>query len=313
MAKQKKNNLKGSIMLLICALVWGFAFVVQSSSMETIGPLLFTNVRFFIGGIVLIPVAIFFEQRSENNEKISKKLRRKLSLNSIMPGIFCGIFLALATTFQQLGILTTSAGKSAFITAFYIIFVPVAGVFFGRKVKGAILLSIVLAIVGFWLLCIQDDFNISQGDILTVFCAIFFTVQIMLVDRAMRMGTNPIICSLIEFFTVWALTLVPTLYFEGFDINRIYASAGSILYTGIVSAGIGYTLQTLGQRETDPALATLIMSLESVFAAIFGAIFLNEILSLRELAGCALVLAAVLMAQLSSFKCFTWHPDRQGD
>lgn len=301
MSATKKNNLRGSLLLLLTALIWGTAFVAQSSAMDSIGPLLFTNVRFFIGGMVLIPVIIFLGKRSVKKGEISPELHGKLTQNSIRPGIGCGVFLGIASLFQQYGLVTTSAGKSAFITALYIVLVPIAGLFSGRKPYRALVLSIIMAVMGFWLLCIKENFSISTGDILTAFCALFFTFQIIFIDRVMAAGADPIVCSATEFFTVWAITFIPMLIFEGFDFQLILAAAPSILYTGILSAGVAYTLQTVAQKETEPALATLIMSLESVFAAISGALLLGEVLSMREILGCVLVLAAVLIAQLAPF------------
>lgn len=294
------NNLKGSLLLFLTALIWGTAFVAQSSAMDHIGPLLFVSVRFFIGGLVLIPLIIYFGNRSIKKGEITKNQHRKLLQASIKSGILCGIFLTIGTLFQQYGLIYTTAGKSAFITALYVVLVPVVGVFIGKKINKAIIVSVILAVTGFWLLCIQEDFSMSTGDILTAFCALGFTAQIMSIDWAMQQGTDPIVCSATQFFTVAVLSFVPMLIFEGFDGDLIVTAAPSILYTGIFSGGVAYTLQMVAQKYTDPTLATLIMSLESVFAAISGAIILHERLSFRDILGCVLVLLAVLMAQLLS-------------
>lgn len=297
MSFEKKNNISGSLMLLATALIWGTAFVAQSSAMDNIGPLLFVNVRFFLGGLVLIPFIWYFGHRDRMQGKMSAKIHRKILIDSIIPGIFCGIFLGIATLFQQYGIITTTAGKSAFITALYIVFVPIAEIFLGKSIHKSIIISIFLAIIGFWLLCIKDDFSISHGDILTLACAIFFTGQILCIDYVMKKNVDPIMTSCVEFFTVSVMTLIPMLIFEGFELDKIYLALPSILYTGIFSAGVAYTLQMVAQRKTEPALATLIMSLESVFAALAGWIILGEAMSIREFSGCVLVLVAVILAQ----------------
>lgn len=295
-----RSKIKGSFLLLVTAIIWGMAFVVQSSAMDSIGPFLLTNIRFFVGGLVLIPVSIFLAKRDIDEGEISLEKKHDLIIKSIKPGIRCGIFLCIASLLQQFGLLTTSAGKSAFITTLYIVFVPVAGIFLGKKINKLICFCIIIALAGLYLLCINKGFSIATGDILTLLCAVTFTAQIISIDLAMQEGADPVICAMVEFFTVSALSLIPTLIFESFDFGLIINAAPSILYTGVFSSAIGYTFQMIGQKEAGPILATHIMSLESVFATIAGALILHEFLSLKEISGCLLVFIAVITVQLSS-------------
>lgn len=295
----RKNNPRGAFLLFITALIWGLAFVAQSSAMDHIGPLLFVCVRFFLGGLILIPITIYMGNIRIKNGLITPSARKKEILDSIKPGVLCGLFLCLATVFQQYGIMTTTAGKSAFITALYIVFVPVAEFFLGKRINKVMIFSVIAAIFGFWLLCVKDDLEVAFGDILTVFCAVFFTLQIVLIDHYMEQDLDPIVTSMVQFFTVSILCFVPMLIFEGLRIDLIFAASYSILYTGIFSVGVAYTLQMVGQKMTDPTLSTLIMSLESVFATLAGALILHEMMTPREIIGCAIVLFSVIISQLA--------------
>ena len=294
------RNLRGSLALLITALVWGVAFVFQSTAMEDIKPLLFSSVRFFLAGLVLIPIIALRGTKARAEGKFKKEERQELIKLSVKGGIICGIGLTGGSIFQQYALITTSAGKSAFITALYIILVPIAGIFIGKRINKMVWVSVTVAIAGFYLLCIKDGLgNIARGDMLCLCSAFVFTFQILSIDHFMEKGADPFILSCVEFFTVTALLFFPMLFIEGFHMTPIKKAMGSILYCGIMSGGVAYTCQVLGQRDAEPAIATLIMSLESVFAALAGWVLLHERLSLRELTGCGLVFAAVILAQLT--------------
>ena len=293
------KNTRGSIILLITALIWGTTFVVQSSAMDDIGPLLFLVTRFFLGGLSLLPVIFFMDKKrlrdgSLNNEHISS-----LNKYSVKAGFICGLALMAAAALQQYGLITTSAGKAGFITAIYIVLVPIAGFFIGKRIPKATWISVLIAIVGFYLLSIKEGFSIETGDLLCLLCAFGFTVQILLVDHFMENKADALILSCTEFFTVSAVLFFPMLIVEGFHFILIKNAAFSILYCGIMASGVAYTFQVIGQRDTSPTMATLLMSLESVFAALSGWLLLGEKLTLRELAGCILVFIGVIIAQLA--------------
>ena len=293
------RNTRGCILLLITALIWGTAFVAQSTAMDNIGPLLFVVARFLLGGAVLLPFIFILNKKKLNSGLITKSAQRDLTAESIKGGMICGLGLLAGTTLQQYGLITTSAGKSAFITALYIIIVPIAGTLIGKRISKAVWISVVIAIIGFYLLCIKDGFSVAKGDFLCLLSAFAFTFQILFIDHFMEKGVDPVILSCTEFFTVAFIAFFPMLIFEGFHMQLIKDAAFSIFYCGVMSSGVAYTLQVIGQRDTDPAIATLIMSLESVFAALSGWLLLHEQMTARELIGCAMVFAAVLIAQLS--------------
>ncbi len=294
------KKLRGSLVLFVTALIWGVAFVFQSTAMDDIKPLLFSVVRFFLAGLVLLPVIAVRNARSPEFKKLAEEKKQDLKLLSIKGGIVCGFGLMGGSILQQYGLVTVSAGKSAFLTTLYIILVPVAGIFLGKKAGKMLCVSVIVAITGFYLLCMKDGFgHIEKGDMFCLLSAFAFTFQIHSIDHFMEEGADPIILSCTEFFTVSALLFFPMLIMEGFHMAPIKNALGSILYCGVMSGGVAYTCQVLGQKDADPTIATLIMSLESVFAALAGWILLHESLSLRELTGCVLVFAAVILAQIT--------------
>lgn len=289
--KSIAKKLRGSLTLLLTALIWGSAFVAQSAGMEFVGPLTYNGVRTLIGGIVLIPVVFLFG--SFSRAKKNKKLRL-----SVIGGAVCGVILAAASTLQQYGINETTVGKAGFITALYIVLVPVFGMFFGRKTTVITWICVAMATVGFYLLCVKENFNISRGDLLVLASSLFFSFHIMVIDRFNGKGCDGVIMSCVQFLTAGLLLLPFVFIFESPTVSQLLDANLTILYGGLLSCGVGYTLQIIGQRDTEPAAATLIMSLESVFAALFGWLLLHETLSPKELVGCALVFIAVLGAQM---------------
>lgn len=218
--------------------------------------------------------------------------------STLIGGICCGIALGAASCLQQVGISMTTAGKAGFITALYIVIVPVLGVFIGKKIPKITWLCVAIAVAGFYLLCVNEGFSISRGDLTVLGCAVLFSIHILLIDHFVSQGVDGVLMSCIQFFVAGALSLVLTLLFEEPSLNAILSAKVSILYAGILSSGVGYTLQITAQKHTDPTIATLLMSLESVFAALSGWLILHETLSPKELLGCALVFAAVILAQI---------------
>ncbi len=282
-------------MLLITSLIWGTAFVAQSEGMNYVEPFTYNAVRTLLGGIVLIPVIFLFRFIGKRGGSPPKQYSLK---NTIKGGLCCGMVLFVASSFQQAGIAQTTAGKAGFVTALYIVIVPVLGLFIRKPVSLKMWLFVAAAIAGFWLLCIKEDFSISTGDLLVLVCALFFAVHIMVIDHFNEKNTDGVLMACIQFFTAAAFMLICMFVFEKPDINKIIEARTTILYSGIMSCGVAYTLQILGQRHTDPTVATLLMSLESVFAALSGWALLGEELSFKELAGCGLVFVAVVSAQL---------------
>lgn len=290
------KNFKGSIMLLITSLIWGTAFVAQSEGMNYVEPFTYNALRTLLGGIVLIPVIMLFRFLDRKNGKEKSEFSLK---NTIVGGMCCGVALFVASSFQQAGIAHTTAGKAGFVTALYIVIVPVIGIFLHRKMPLKMWLFVAVALVGFRLLCIKENFGISVGDLL-VFCgAIVFAVHITVIDHFNEKGTDGVLMSCIQFFTAGLLMLICMFIFEKPVVANIVDAGGTILYAGIMSCGVAYTLQILGQRHTEPTLATLLMSLESVFAALSGWLILGEKLNMKEFFGCVLIFAAVILAQVA--------------
>jgi len=292
------NHLKGNLMLLVTAIIWGSAFVAQSAGMEYVEPFTYNMARSIIGFLVLIPVVIIFRKKALTETKDLKLREKAINKNSIIGGIFCGIALCIASNYQQVGISMTTAGKAGFITALYIILVPILGIFLGKKIPKIIWLCVTIAIIGFYLLCIKDGFVISKGDFYCLICAVCFSIHIMTIDYFSAFDTDGVMISCVQFLTAGLISLVLALLFETPTLNAIWDARITILYAGVLSSGVAYTLQILGQRYTTPTVATLIMSLESVFAALSGWVILNESLSGRELLGCIVVFTAVILAQI---------------
>lgn len=290
------KNFKGSIMLLITSIIWGTAFVAQSEGMNYVEPFTYNAMRTLLGGVVLIPVMLLFRFHDKRNEKEKSSCSLK---NTVIGGICCGVALFIASSFQQAGIAQTTAGKAGFVTALYIVIVPMIGIFLHKKMPLRMWLFIAIALAGFWLLCIKQDIGISSGDLLVFFGAIAFAVHITVIDYFNQKNTDGILMSCIQFFTAGLLMLICMFIFEKPTIPNIMGAGGTILYAGILSCGVAYTLQILGQKHTNPTLATMLMSLESVFAALSGWLILGEKLSIKEFIGCVLIFAAVILAQLA--------------
>ena len=284
-------------MLLLTAIIWGGAFVAQSVGMDYVGPFTFNAVRCIVGGIVLLPCIVLFDKM--NGKKPSLwGTEDAVSRKSLMTGgVVCGVLLAVASSFQQMGIQYTTVGKSGFITAMYILVVPVLGLFAGKKVSVLTWGGVALAVAGLYLLCMTDGFALSVGDMLVLACAFSFSFHIMVVDKYSPV-VDGVRMSCIQFFVCGIICAIPAVMFENPQLAQIFAAAKPILYAGVMSSGVGYTLQIIGQKYTQPTVASLLMSLESVFAVIFGAIILHETMSGRELFGCVLMFAAIVLAQI---------------
>ncbi len=295
-----KKQMISAAELLLTAFIWGVAFVAQSVGMEYIGPFTFNCVRSIIGGLVLIPLILILRKGKKNGGTVSaditaqKRLYRK---NTVLGGICCGSFLAVASSFQQFGIMHTTVGKAGFITALYIVIVPVLGIFMKKKVAPIVWVSSAIAIIGFYMLSISGQVSINKGDILVLICAVLFSLHILVIDHFSPRGDSVAI-SCIQFFTSGTICGIGMFLFENPQISDILAAYVPILYAGVMSCGVAYTLQIVGQKNMDPTVASLILSLESVFSALAGWLLLEQSLSTKELIGCGLVFAAVLLAQM---------------
>ena len=289
--------MKSTIQLFLAALIWGFAFVAQSAGMEYVGPFTFNVVRSIMGSLVLLPVALFWKSEEQKQEE-EKKNRKQLWIG----GCCCGLLLATATNLQQLGIMTTSVGKAGFLTALYIVLVPIVGLFFKKKCGINVWIGVCCSIVGLYLLCMTDGMKgIATGDILLLGCAILFTFHILVIDY-FSPKVNGIQMSCIQFFVASIVSSIPMVMTETPTISSIWEAKLPLLYAGVMSSGVAYTLQILGQKNYNPTIAVLILSLESSFSVLGGFLILGERLSMREGLGCVLMFVAIIMAQLPNKK-----------
>ncbi len=301
--ERNRTQLRGAALLMLTALIWGTAFVAQSVGMDHLGPCAFTAVRNYIGCVALLPVIAFASRLrkgkpEDDGEQVPPaKARKRL----VLWGAACGLLLGSATLLQQAGMQTASPGKAGFLTALYIVIVPVLGVFLGRRPGLKVWAGVVLALVGAYLLSVKGGEGIATGDLLVIASAVVFSLHILVVDFVPA-GVDGVKLSCVQFLVAGLLATVLALLFESFTFSDILAAWVPLLYTGIISSGVGYTLQILGQRTVNPTVASLILSLESVFAVLAGWVLLGQPLSPRELVGCALVFVAVVLAQLPQKK-----------
>lgn len=289
-----RQQTKGSLMLLLCAMIWGAAFVAQSEGMNYIGPYTMQATRYFLAGVVLLPVIALRDKKG-----ISQKPSGAGAKKQLLCGVICGIILCIASNVQQFGILHTTVSKSGFITTMYIILVPFLGVFLKLRVKLSNWLCAMVALGGLYLLCAGAGglSGINKGDWLCLLGAVFFAVHILFIDRACQ-SLDGVRLSCAQFFTTSIVSTILMLLFETPSWQALCAAWLPIVYAGVCSGGIGYTLQILGQQLVAPTLASMILSLESCFATLFGWLLLHQSLSLRELLGCGVIFGAIVIAQL---------------
>ena len=288
-----KQQIKSSLILLLTATIWGVAFVAQSVGMEYIGPFTFNAIRCVLGGLALIPVILVLKKKTgaENQEKEDKK-------TLWAGGIACGVILCIASNLQQFGIMEASVGKSGFFTALYIVMIPVIGIFIGKRPGIKLWFCVALAVVGMYLLCMKDgSFTIDRADIMLLLCALAFSFHILVVDY-FSPKVDGVKMSCIQFFVCGVLSAVGMLFTEIPDISNIQAAWLPLLYAGLLSCGVGYTLQIVGQKGINPVIASLIMSLESVISALAGWVILGQVLSPKEILGCVLMFVAIIITQI---------------
>ena len=299
----QKMPLKNSLCLLLAATIWGIAFVAQSVGMEYVGPFTFNGVRSLIGAAVLVPV-IFLLNRSKDTASAAADPSTSTTTSSpyyprdlMIGGIACGIALFAASNFQQFGIKYTTVGKAGFITACYIVIVPIIGLFLKKKCSPFIWTAVVMALIGLYLLCITDGFSIGLGDVLVLVCAFLFSLHILVIDY-FSPKTDGVKLSCIQFLVCGILSMIPALILEHPQISSILTAWLPILYAGIMSCGVAYTLQIVGQKNVNPTVASLILSLESCISVLAGWVILGQKLSAKELLGCIIMFAAIILAQL---------------
>lgn len=326
-----KTQVRNSLLLLLTAIIWGSAFVAQSVGMDYVEPFTFTFARSIIGGIALIPcIALLRKARSARmrrdayeedvatqphlaresvkTDSYAGKARsarmRRLQITKMewLGGICCGVALFAASNFQQFGITHTTVGKAGFITALYVVIVPILGLFMKKRVSFLIWICVVLSVVGLYLLCMTEgSFSLAYGDLLVLICAVLFSFHILIIDYFSPKGDGVII-SCIQFFVCGILSGIVMLFVENPSIENILHAKWPILYAGVLSSGVGYTLQIVGQKGVNPTVASLILCLESVVAVLAGWLILGDTLTTRELAGCILMFVAIVLAQLPAPK-----------
>lgn len=289
------KSLKGTLLLLLTAFIWGTAFVFQRVGMDFIEPFTFNGVRNLVGAAALLPVIFLLSRlnissKGEESDNFSRFMY-------IPGGIACGVILFAASSLQQVGLQYTPAGKAGFLTALYMVLVPIAQIFMRKYAGMKVWICVIIATFGTYLLSVKDGFTIENGDIYVILCAVVFTFHIIVIDY-FSPKSDAVKMSCVQFLTCGVISLVFAFIFETPSWQKIFDAIIPILYTGVMSSGVAYTLQIIGQRMSPAPVACIVMSLESVFALLTGAIFLSETMSLKEGFGCALVFIAVILSQI---------------
>lgn len=292
----KTQILKSNLLLLLAASIWGFAFVAQRVGMQYVGAFTFNGVRFALGSLSLLPLILYFNRQESKRENSTGSFKK-----AVVPGLLAGMVLFLAASLQQVGMLETTAGKAAFITGLYIVLVPILGIFLKQKMSINNWLGALIAIAGLYLLCVTDSFTIAKGDLLELAGSFFWAVHILLIGHFAG-KVDALKLSAIQFATCSVLSLAAALIMEKIALPDLLQAAVPILYGGICSVGIAYTLQVVGQKNAHPAHAAIILSMETVFAALGGFLLLDEYLSFRGLVGCTLMFIGMLLPQFQVFK-----------
>lgn len=290
-----KKELKSNLMLLLAAAIWGFAFVSQRIGAKYLGAFTFNGIRFMMGGVSLIPLLIF--ARNKNTVIIKEKIS---IAKTIRAGMILGVILFVAASLQQVGMMSTTAGKAGFITGLYLVLVPVFGIFLKHRTHFSMWIGVFLAFIGLYLLSVTEGFKISKGDLYVLIGAIFWTCHILSIDYFTK-KIDALWLSFVQFVTCSVLSLVTGWLTEKTTLYGIEQALIPLLYGGLCSVGIAYTLQAVGQKHAKPSHAAILLSLESVFASIGGALLLKETMGLRGYTGCGLMLAGMLISQLPNF------------
>lgn len=288
-----ENKHRGELLLFLTSFIWGFAFIAQKLGSEYIPPFTFNFLRNLTAGLFLLIYA--FVRKNKTREKMNSITKTA----TIRGGITTGLVMAIAVSFQQTGVYFTTSGKAGFITSLYVVIVPIIAIFMGKKVSKKTAIAIILALIGLYLLTVkvEDGFSINKGDILIFIGSLFFAFHILFIDHY-SVKSDSVKMSMLQFFVASLVSLFLMILFEKPELDLVIKGIFAILYMGVFSSGLGYTLQIVAQKDTDPTISSLILSLEAVFAALFGFIFLKEVPNERELIGGILMFFAIILAQL---------------
>lgn len=289
------SRFKANLLLIIAAFFWGSNFVAQSVGMSYIGPFTYGTLRYSIGALILIPIVMISIRKTEiENPQLDRK---QYIRSSVKGGIWCGVAMAIATNLQQLGLTETSADKAGFLTSLYIVIVPLLGILKKQKVTKQVWFSVLIATIGFYLLSVKSDFYIERGDLLVLFCAFAYAGQIMAVDQFAK-DTDPFLLTMIQFTVAAVVSFILTVIFETVTLSSILACWFPIFYSAVFACVLADTFQVVAQKYSEAAVASLLMSLESVFAALSALVIQHVIMSPREFAGCVLIFIAVILSQI---------------
>ncbi len=301
MEKKRKDSLTGSLILALTAIIWGSSFVAQTTGAEYVGPFTFIASRSLLGSVALLPVIFVLDVfKKKKAPSDFKKMTGKDYKTLLIGGVLCGIALCVASSLQQLGIDGgTPPGNAAFITALYILLVPIFSLFLGKKVRPVIWGCVVVSIGALYLLCVKPDSTVQFSDVYVLACTFCYAIHILIIDKVSP-KLDGVRLSAVQFFVAGVIALLVAVCTEEITLEALWKAAPSIAYSGIMSSGVAYTLQIIGQQKTEPTIATMIMSLESVFGVLTAMIVLHQILTAREAIGCVLMFGAIIVAQLPS-------------
>lgn len=294
----KHNQVRQVVFPILAAFIWGTAFVAQDLCADSIGTFAFNATRYFIAVLALLVVIAVSDKAKKNRPTPTAEEKKAANKQLWLGGLCCGVALAIASNFQQAGLVAgTDAGKAGFITALYVVLVPVFGLFFKRKVSLPVWIAVVCSVVALYLLCIKGDFSLAAGDLLILVCAVCFAVHILVIDH-FTAYCDGVKLSCLQFLFAGIISAVCMFLFETVDFAAVWSCILPLLYVGIFSCGVGYTLQILAQKDSNPTVVTILLSLESVFAVIAGAIILHQQMTAREYIGCVVMFVAVILAQI---------------
>ena len=294
----KHNQVRQVVFPILAAFIWGTAFVAQDLCADSIGTFAFNATRYFVAVLALLVVIAISDRAKKNKPALTAEEKKAANKQLWLGGLCCGVALAIASNFQQAGLVAgTDAGKAGFITALYVVLVPVFGLFFKRKVSLPVWIAVVCSVVALYLLCIKGDFSLAAGDLLILVCAVCFAVHILVIDH-FTAYCDGVKLSCLQFLFAGIISAVCMFLFETVDFAAIWSCILPLLYVGIFSCGVGYTLQILAQKDSNPTVVTILLSLESVFAVIAGAIVLHQQMTAREYIGCVVMFVAVILAQI---------------
>lgn len=304
MVISKKKAMGGNIALLLAAVIWGTSFVAQDVGMEHVEAFTYNGIRMLMGTAVLLPLILFMQLKKRKSDTRTAGEKKKDAAVQVKSGVICGLILFCASNLQQFAfnyISEGASGKIGFITALYMLLVPIFGLFIGQKQRLIVWLAVVMGCVGAYLLCVDSAMTIGIGEILTLGCAVFFAIHILYIDSVTD-KVDGVILSATQFFVVGILSVICMFIFETPRIANINTAIVPILYSGVMSSGVAYTLQIIGQKHTNPAVASILMCLESVFAVLAGWLILGDSLAVREYIGCAVMFAAIILTNLPEKK-----------